>query len=68
MIINSLIWSSKSYFLTGNLYEGSYKVSYEGLNNGLNEKPNDVLNTHDDIFPMIKVSLIFDLAESYHHY
>ena len=68
MINSSMNWSRKTYFLTGNLYEGSYKRSYEGLNNDLNEKPNDVLNTHNDIFPMIKVSLNFDLAESYHHY
>ena len=38
------------------------------MNNDLNDKKNDVLNTHNDIFPMIKVSLIFDLVESYNHY
>ena len=60
MITNSLIRSSKTFFLTGNscegLYEESYKRSYEGLNNGLNENPNDVFNMHNDIFPMIKIS------------
>ena len=62
----TIVWSDEAKLTF--LQEIYMKDHMKGWITAWMKKTNDVLNMHDDIFPMIKVSLIFNLAKSYHHY